>query len=592
MGNAEYMGSRAMAVKLILVVLVLAVVSSSLAQQTAQSGGQTSDRRLALRRFRSRNRDSQRSDEVKENRGQNPRKLANQEEIIKRRKELLQRNNITRRKNINRKPAVNEVKDETTKRTVRIKSPSAEDDVVVEKISNNDRDIISKVLNQAEKEDSAPFRGKSEVRTLSAPSGFRSSNEQITRISFKRTTTSKPEEKEVGTERRIPGRNPVRSRLTSGRRVISRGRQTDRVETTTARVLLLSQASPALKALLATANDAEESEPTEETVKSEENLPADAKAAIREMHEDNREEDVPVNPRGRQRGDRRRVRVNLRGRPAGAEEDKPRSSSSNNRFRSFPAREGGEGRARGIVVTARPRQVVTTTSLPPIIPATTETLRFQTRPTPASSTESVADFFQGFDFPAPIPVVRPQAAQAAPATPSLQEVTEVPLSVFSLQQTLGAAAGPQAAPVVPQPQQPRAFPAQQFSPQPSQPSSEIKPFVHHLPSPPVAAPTQAPAPLSVNRFQPAATPQSLPASQPQFNSFNLLNTNNFAAFDAQFGGAAPLNNGNGVTQLSSNIFAQPGSRLLQGNDVIVNAPSVFGGFGQTSNFQSGAFGTG
>merc|ERR1711981_801212 len=156
---------------------------------------------------------------------------------------------------------------------------------------------------------------------------------------------------------------------------------------------------------------------------------------------------------------------------------------------------------------------------------------------------------------------------------SLQEVTEVP-SVFSLQQSLGAVVGPRTAP---QPQQqPRAFPAQQFNPQQfsSQPSTQIKPFVHHLPSPPAAAPTQA-----------AAT-QSVPASQPQFNSFNLLNTNNFAAFDAQFGGAAPINNG--VTQLSSNIFAQPGSRLLQGNDVIVNAPSVFGGFGQT-NFQSGAF---
>merc|ERR1719278_634695 len=186
-----------MAVKLILVVLVLAVVSSSLAQQTTQSGGQTSDRRLALRRFRSRNRDNDKSDEAKENRRQNPRKLANQQEIIKRRKELLQRNNITRRKNLTRKPAVNEVEEETTKRTVRIKSPSVEDVVVVEKISNNDRDIISKVLNQAdEEEDSAPFSGKSEVRTLSAPSGFRSSNEQITRISFKKSTTSKPEEEE------------------------------------------------------------------------------------------------------------------------------------------------------------------------------------------------------------------------------------------------------------------------------------------------------------------------------------------------------------------------------------------------------------
>merc|ERR1719410_2031673 len=183
-----------MAVKLILVVLVLAVVSSSLAQQSEQSGGQKSDRRLALRRFRNRNRDNEKSDEVRENRRQNPRKLANQEEIIKRRKELLQRNNITRRKNFSRKPTVNEVEDETTKRTVRIKSPSVEDDVVVEKISNNDRDIISKVLNQAEEEESAPFSGQSEVRTLSAPSGFRSSNEQITRISFKKTTTSKPEE--------------------------------------------------------------------------------------------------------------------------------------------------------------------------------------------------------------------------------------------------------------------------------------------------------------------------------------------------------------------------------------------------------------
>ena len=376
----------------------------------------------------------------------------------------------------------------------------------------------------------------------------------------------------------------MRSRLAPGRRVTSRGRQINRAETTTSRALLLSQASPALKALLATANDAEKSEATEESVKPEENLSDDAKAAIREMHEDNREEDVPVNPRGRQRGDRRRVRVNNRARPAaaGAVEDKPRSS---NRFRSFPARQNSEGRARGGVVTARPRQATTTTAaptLPPSLP-TTETLRFQTRPTPASSTESVSAFFQGFDFPDPIPVVRPQPV-AAPASPSLQEVTEVPLSVFSLQQTLGAAAGPQAVPVVPQPQQqPRAFP--QFAPQQSQ--TEIKPFVHHLPSPPAAAPTVAPA--SLNRFQPAAVPQSVPASQPQaqFNSFNLLNSNNFAAFDAQFGGAAPVNNG--VSQLSSsNIFAQPGSRLLQGNDVIVNAPSVFGGFGQT-NFQSGAF---
>merc|ERR1719410_3074095 len=270
-----------MAVKLILVVLVLAVVSSTLAQQSEQSGGQKSDRRLALRRFRNRNRDNDKSDEVKENRRQNPRKLANQEEILNRRKQLLQRNNITRRRNFSRKPTVNEVEEETvTKQTVRIKSPSVEDDVVVEKISNSNRDIISTVLNKEEEETKVPFSGKSEVRTVSNPSGFRSLNEQITRISFKKTTSKPDAEEEVDDGSRVLGR----SRLAPGRRVISRPRLTDRTETTTSRVLLLSQASPALKALLATANDPEESEETkktEESVESSESLTDDARAAIR-----------------------------------------------------------------------------------------------------------------------------------------------------------------------------------------------------------------------------------------------------------------------------------------------------------------------
>ena len=90
------------------------------------------------------------------------------------------------------------------------------------------------------------------------------------------------------------------------------------------------------------------------------------------------------------------------------------------------------------------------------------------------------------------------------------------------------------------------------------------------------------------RFQPdQASPASqVPTSPPQFNSFNLLNPTNFAAFDAQFGGSVPTNPG--ASQLPSNVFSQPGSQLLQGNDIVVNPTSVFGGFGQ-SNIQSGAF---
>ena len=162
-------------------VLVLAVVTSSLAQQTEDQSGGRPDRRTALRRFRSRNRDNQQSEELKETRRQNPRKLANQEEIINRRKQLLQRNNISRRKNFNRKPVVNQIEDQTTEKTVRIKSPSVEDDIPVEKISNSDRNIIQKVLNkdEEEEEEAVPFSGQSEVRTVSSPSGFRSSNEQV-----------------------------------------------------------------------------------------------------------------------------------------------------------------------------------------------------------------------------------------------------------------------------------------------------------------------------------------------------------------------------------------------------------------------------
>merc|ERR1719361_2928259 len=559
-----------MAVKLILVVLVLAVVTSSLAQQTEDQSGGRPDRRTVLRRFRSRNRDNQQSEELKETRRQNPRKLANQEEIINRRKQLLQRNNISRRKNFNRKPVVNQIEDQTTEKTVRIKSPSVEDDIPVEKISNSDRNIIQKVLNKDEEkeEEAVPFSGQSEVRTVSSPSGFRSSNEQIVRISFKKSTTSKPEVEEVTTKRlfRLPLRQNVRQRVV--------GRPE---EATTSRVFLLSQASPALKALLATASDPEEEEETVAAAVEEEGLAEDAKAAIREMHEDNNEEEG-VNTRARQRGDRRRIRVSARGRPAPAEkvEDKPRSS---NRFRSFPARQGGgapaRGGVRGGVVTARPRQAVTTTSTPP--PTTTTTERLQARPTP--STASFFEGFEGFDFPAPIPV-RPAPTAV---TPSLQEVTEVPRSQFTFQQTVGAQPLPAQQQQQQQQQQQPAFlqqqpvQVQQFAPQQPaqvqqfapQQSVKIQPFVHHQDVAPVTAPTQAA--VNVNRFQPAPASQAPPSSPGQFNSFNLLNSNNFAAFDAQFGGSVPTNPG--ASQLSSNIFAQPGSRLLQGNDVIVNPTS-------------------
>jgi len=48
-------------------------------------------------------------------------------------------------------------------------------------------------------------------------------------------------------------------------------------------------------------------------------------------------------------------------------------------------------------------------------------------------------------------------------------------------------------------------------------------------------------------------------------TLNLLNTNNFKAFDAKFGGSFPTNPG--AAQLTSSIFAQPQADLLQRRDV-------------------------
>merc|ERR1712106_937455 len=62
----------------------------------------------------------------------------------------------------------------------------------VGRISNSDKNIQNLVLQKTVDEGEAkkPFIGTSEVKTLSNPSGFRSSNEQIVRISFKKKPTS------------------------------------------------------------------------------------------------------------------------------------------------------------------------------------------------------------------------------------------------------------------------------------------------------------------------------------------------------------------------------------------------------------------
>ncbi len=658
--------------------LLVAVVASGLAQQSSDSqrtGGEDStrtDRRLNnLRRFRNRNRankETENSEARESGRGAVSRsRLANQDKIAERRRELLQRNGVSRRRKVV-KTEVNEIPEEQTKKPVqniRIRTTTEKsiEVIPVERITNNDQEIISAALDYDVEEEKTPFTGLSEVRPLSRPSGFRSSNEQvfclnsnlifnvtfkIVSVKFKKTTAA-PEEKDFAPtqapRRRFqPNRNSVRKGLL-GRRPATQAPAAPEVETTT-KVILLSQASDALKALLktATANEAVEVPAEVQTNAVDEDLPEDAKSAVLEMEEDNGHIKATPAPRGRARGDRRRVRVNIRGRGQqrprtedSEDTEAPRQStgSRRDRFRSFPARQGGSrdigSRPSGIrnrIVTPRTQttqRVEAVEVVAPVTEAATEATRFEARPTVAAPVVNtparipdfkIFDDFEGFTFPTPVrapPTTAAPARQAAEVPRSQASPVPVPgQSQFTLQQNFVRQQPQQFAPApvqqpqpqraqpVPQPQPapvqrpqtplrpapvPQAVPARQpvpqqtvFAQQPQQPApaqpQRVQPFVaFNNQQFQSLTPQQPQQPQAANRFQPqAAAPQ-------QAGSFNLLNPSNFQAFDAQFGGSVPTNNARPVS--ASNIFAQPQSALLQGRDVLVNPfsgqqPSVFG----------------
>merc|ERR1719427_1142320 len=185
-----------MAVRLILVTLLVFTLTLCLAQQSDRTGG--SDRRLSLRRFSTRKK--------VENTRSNGRVKASAD-ILEKRKQLFQRN-PSRRRNLtteSRSKAVENVRVRTT--TERVKTTTeafVEVEPPVENISNNDQEIIDLVLDNQEQEEGSgtPFKGVSEVRTVSSPSGIRSSNEQIVRISFKKTTENPLQKDELDGEQR------------------------------------------------------------------------------------------------------------------------------------------------------------------------------------------------------------------------------------------------------------------------------------------------------------------------------------------------------------------------------------------------------
>merc|ERR1712123_493797 len=166
------MGSVTMAVKLILVSLVVLSISLAWAQQSEETGG--SDRRTSLRRFSSRK---------KVENTRNAGRVKASADILEKRKQLFQRNPTRRRKVESRD------KNEERRESLRVRTTTTE--------------------AYLEDEINPPFKGVSEIRKVSSPSGFRSSNEQIVRVSFKKTTTQPilTTEKEIPTTQK-PRRNP------------------------------------------------------------------------------------------------------------------------------------------------------------------------------------------------------------------------------------------------------------------------------------------------------------------------------------------------------------------------------------------------
>jgi len=308
-----------------------------------------------------------------------------------------------------------------------------------------------------------------------------------------------------------------------------------RVQSKTTTEEYLDVESDPLKALLKTANApvgaAENTQPAD----NNDDLPVEITAAIREMKEDNRIE----KPKNRIRGNsprrlsgssRNNVRVNLRGRNGqrNPTQQVVARKESNPTFGSFPARQG-------VNTGPAPRQ------------------RFQTRPTasPAQIDFVTTEFFKEFDF-------TPSVNQAN----QFNLVTEAPRNAFQSEHVIadqeqGLQVQRQQIIINSSPRQPIQQPIQ--TPQRFQPTGPLQ----TQPTPQVPQIPILSQPQSVN------SPQQVLSQNP----FNLLNTNNFHAFDAQFGGSVPTNPG--ASQLASGIFAQPQTALLQGRDVLVNPQNGF-----------------
>jgi len=557
-----------MAVKLILVslVLVAAVCSTgSLAQQSEETGGKRlADRRTQLlKRFQSRRK-------VEKSLINNRRKITASEDDLEKRRQLFQRNPLRRRKPANSRdneifPAKSSTRTSsrivpTTRPTLPPRNIPLEVDPTVERISNSDRDIQSLVLQNTvdEEEEAKPFIGISEVKPISNPSGFRSSNEQIVRISFKKKpTTAAPEIIEENEVTLAPIRKFFRTKF-SGKQFT---RPTSIKNDGNERNNIALGKNKALQALLKTASETEATSLPEVFTDAPQvkNMPVEVKAAMREMEEDNQKsrEESPrklnallkrVNRfRGRSRG-----RGNNRIAPK-SEEDIPAKETPRRitNFRSFPQKNNRD-RVRGSFPARRINNVrvqQTTRKPSPTLPRFNE-IDVPT-PAPIATPPVIEDFKPRTETVAieiPEEEIYPGGKEKFFAENgiflTLEDAEE---EARRRNQEVLRSLQNQFSNEAPRSQQTFQTPTAQFQP------TNTNQFQQQQPTP---IQQSAPLPPRINS-----------ASQSQFG---LLNTNNFQSFDAQFGGAVPVNPG--AANLNSNIFTRPQIQSQQGLPVQSSLP--------------------
>merc|ERR1712106_476842 len=343
--------SLTMAVKLILVCLVVCVAVSQ-AQQSEETGGsRLADRRANLfRRIQSRRR-GQGSEKKK--------KFSNSDDVIEKRRNLFRKNPLRRRKPVS-STVDNEIRDfqsrtsGRTRTSLRIKpsttteSPTTTTELTTTTTTESPVETRPQLL-----------KGVSQFGKFSEPSGFRSRNEQIVSISFKKPKTAPTTQP--------PPPPPTTTRRTTTIRITTPTILLPEITTRRSFFRSKSDRKSALQALLKTANDKPKVE-EENEIKLELNineLPTRVKSAIKEMKDDSQPPSRGNSPRrlNTLKERRKRIRTNLgRGRtsqrkPISTRQKVVKPEAS---FGSFPSRQStsGRGRTRQEGWT-RPQKVVT-----------------------------------------------------------------------------------------------------------------------------------------------------------------------------------------------------------------------------------------